>query len=178
MAIDASLEHLRPWMPWVMQEPEDIETKAARLRQFRGNFDLDRDYFYGIFNPDESQVIGGTGLHTRVGENALEIGYWIHIERTNQGLATEATAALTKVAFEINHVNRVEIHCDPNNLRSAKVPKKLGYVEEAVLRQRFYTSEGQPRDTMIWTMLAEEYLLSPIKEVKIKAYDVLGQKLF
>jgi len=59
-------------------------------------------------------VLGSTGLHTRVGAGAREIGYWIHQDYINQGLATEATAALTKVAFAIDQVTRIEIHCDPN----------------------------------------------------------------
>jgi RimJ/RimL family protein N-acetyltransferase len=176
-AIDASLEHLRSWMPWAMHEPEDLEAKIARLRRFRGEFDLDRDFVYGVFNQDESEVIGGTGLHTRAGEGALEIGYWIHVGHINQGLATEAAAALTKVAFEVNQVKRVEIHCDPNNIQSAKVPRKLGYVQEAILRHRQRTPEGEPRDTMIWTMLAEEYTSSAIRRIKMEAFDVVGQRL-
>ena len=58
---------------------------------------------------------------------------WI-IDHINQGLAPETAAALTKVAFEVNEVNRVEIQCDPNNMRSAAVPRKLGFVHEATLR--------------------------------------------
>jgi RimJ/RimL family protein N-acetyltransferase len=176
-AIDKSLEHLREWMPWAHQEPESVEAKAARLRSFRGSFDLDKDYIYGIFNLEETRVLGGTGLHTRAGENALEIGYWIHVDSVNQGLATEVAGALTKAAFEINKTKRVEIHCDPDNIKSARIPEKLGFVHEAVLRNRVETADGTLRDAMIWTMLAEEYPLSSLKDIGIEAFDCLGQKL-
>lgn len=176
-AIDASLDHLRPWMPWTNDEPQDIDAKIDLLRRFRGNFDLGRDFVYGIFNRDESQVVGGTGLHSRVGEGGIEIGYWIHVEHINRGLATEAAAALTKVAFEINHVNRVEIHCDPNNVRSAAVPRKLGFVQEALLHHQDYTTDGQPRDTMIWTLLVEEYPATIAAEAEIEAFDVIGRRI-
>lgn len=176
-AIDASVEHLKPWMPWVHVEPEDLEVKVARLRKFRGNFDLDNEYVYGIFDRDEGQVLGGTGFHTRVGEGALEIGYWIHAGHINQGLATEVAAALTKVAFEINKAMRVEIHCDPANVRSARTPEKLGYVKEGVLRQRVPTHEGDLRDSEIWTMLADEYAASASKELEIEAFNVVGERL-
>jgi RimJ/RimL family protein N-acetyltransferase len=176
-AIDASLDHLRPWMPWTKGEPEAVEAKIARLRQFRANFDLDRDYVYGILNQDESEVIGGTGLHTRAGEGALEIGYWIHAAHTRRGLATETAAALTRVAFEVNEVDRVEIHCDPANVRSAAIPKKLGYVYEATLRQRTRTTDGTPRNTMIWTLLRDEYAASAAAQAQVEAFDVMGQKL-
>jgi len=176
-AVDASVEHLLPWMPWVAKEPESVESWATRLRSFRGRFDLDRDYVYGIFNQDERAVLGGTGLHTRAGDKALEIGYWIHVDHINQGLATEISAALTKVAFEVNGVDRVEIHCDPQNVRSAAVPRKLGYVYEAILRQRTRTADGAPRDTMIWTLIRNEYPASPSAQAQIQAFDARGQAL-
>lgn len=176
-AINESLEHLREWMPWAHHEPESIEEKAARLRRFRGEFDLDQDYLYEIFSQDESKILGSSGLHTRLGPNALEIGYWIHADYINQGLATEVAAALTKVAFEINQVERVEIHCDPTNIRSARIPEKLGFVLEATLRQRVKSPQGEPRDAMIWSMLAEEYPASLPSRANIQAYDALGRKI-
>ena len=39
LAIDESLDHLRPWMPWAMHEPESVEAKIDRLRAYRGQFD-------------------------------------------------------------------------------------------------------------------------------------------
>jgi RimJ/RimL family protein N-acetyltransferase len=176
-AITASVEHLRPWMPWVETEPEEIQQKIDRLRLFRGKFDLGEDFIYAIFNHDESQVLGGTGLHLRIGAAAREIGYWIHKDYINQGLATEASAALTKVAFEVDQVNRIEIHCDPRNVRSAAVPKKLGFHHEATLRQREQAADGRWLDRMVWTLLAEEYPASPAALARIEAFDVIGRRL-
>jgi RimJ/RimL family protein N-acetyltransferase len=176
-AIDTSLEHLRPWMVWAQYEPTDLHRKIEHLRRSRGAFDLGEDFPYGIFNREETRVLGSTGLHTRVGAGAREIGYWIHQDYINQGLATEATAALTKVAFAIDQVTRIEIHCDPNNVRSSAVPRKLGFCHEATLRQRIRTPDGQPRDTMIWTLLANEYPTSPAAAAEIEAFDVIGRSL-
>ena len=177
LAIDENLDHLRPWMPWAGSEPTDIQTKMDTLRYFRGRFDLNQDFIYGIFTPDEHNVVGGTGLHTSVGHGAREIGYWIHRDFINQGLATEVSAALTRVAFEIDHVVRVEIHCDPANLASAAVPRKLGYTHEATLRRRFKLEDGIARDSMIWTLLEEEYPTSPSAQANLNAYDALGRQI-
>jgi RimJ/RimL family protein N-acetyltransferase len=176
-AIDASLDHLREWLPWAHQEPEDLELKIERLRQFRGMFDLGQDFIYGIFNPEETEVVGGTGLHMRAGAGAREIGYWIHKGRIAQGFASEATAALAKVAFTIDDVRRLEIHCDPANLRSLAIPRKLGFRHEGTLRARITTPDGQPRDTMIWTLLAEEFGASPAAHADIEAFDVMGRRI-
>ena len=176
-AIDASLDHLRPWMPWAQHEPEELEAKIERLRRYRGNFDLDQDFVYGVFDRDETQVLGSSGLHTRVGKGAREIGYWIHADHVNQGLATETSAALTRVAFEVDVVGRVEIHCDPANKRSAAVPRKLGFMHEATLRKRKATGNGEPRDDMVWTLLVDEYPGSPASRAEMEAFDVLGRRI-
>ena len=176
-AIDASVEHLKPWMPWAHEEPEELQTKIDRLRRFRGNFDLGRDFVYAVFDSTESEVLGGSGLHTRVGEGAREIGYWVHVDHLRQGYATELSAALAHVAFEIDKVERVEIHCDPANAASASVPRKLGFAHDATLRARTKTHDGNPRDTMVWSLLAEEYPSTPCAQVDIRAFDAAGRRI-
>jgi len=177
-AIDSSLEHLRPWMPWALSEPQTLEEKVALLRGFRGRFDLGQDFVYGAFTPDGSEVVGGTGLHTRVGEGALEIGYWIRESRTGAGLATELSAALTRVAFEVCRVDRVEIRVDPANVRSAAIPEKLGYSEEARLRRRLPAGEdGEPRDVVVFTLFRDGFAVSPAAAVRVDAFDVVGNRV-
>jgi RimJ/RimL family protein N-acetyltransferase len=176
-AVTESLDHLRPWMLWAKNEPEDLDTKVERLRRTRASFDRGRDLTYGVFSPDESRVLGGAGLHPRVGSDAKEIGYWIHVDHTGRGYATEATAALTRVAFEVERVRRVEIHCDPRNERSLAIPRKLGYTHDATLRGRTPAVGGGVRDSMVWSMLEEELAASPVARVPVEAYDALGRRL-
>ena len=176
-AVTASVEHLRPWMPWAHSEPEELEVKVQRLRSFRALFDTDRDYVYAIFDAGESEVVGGTGLHTRVGDGVLEIGYWISALRTGQGFATEAAASLTRVGFEVNGVERMEIRCDPRNERSAAVSRKLGYTLDATLRANARGPGGEMHDTQVWALLRGEYPSSPCASAPIEAYDAAGCRL-
>jgi len=176
-AIDESLAELRPWMPWAKHEPGDLESKVQLLRKWRAAFDLNQDFVYGIFSPDEAQALGSTGLHTRAGEGALEIGYWVRTSQAGRGLATEASAALTKVAFEVHGVDRVQIHCDPANERSTSVARKLGFTHEATLRRRGVTSDSTRRDLMLWTMFRDEYSRSALPEAEVEAFDVMGRRL-
>ncbi len=137
-------------MPWARDEPTSVEEKAQLLRRFRGRFDLGQDFVYGIFDADEAEVVGGTGLHTRAGDDALEIGYWIRDSRVGKGYATEVTAALTRVAFELCEVERVEIRVDPANTASLAIPRRLGYGEEATLRRRLpAATEACGRDRLL-----------------------------
>ena len=172
-SVNESLEHLKPWMPWVHDEPEPFVEKEKRMLRFRGMFDLKQDYIYGIFDPGETKLLGGTGLHARLGERELEIGYWIHKDYVNKGLVTESTAALVRVAFEVIHVHRVEIHCDPGNLASAAIPRKLGFTHEGTLRAKTPFLDRWS-DSMIWGLLEEEYPSSPSAQVPVKAFDAGG----
>ena len=175
-SVSENVEHLKPWMPWVHAEPEPIEEKEKRLKRFRGMFDLGQDYIYGIFNPGERRLLGGTGLHTRLGESQLEIGYWIHKDFVNQGLVTESTYALIKVAFEIIHVHRLEIHCDPGNFASAAIPRKLGFTHEGTLRAKTRFLERWS-DSMIWGLLKQDYPDTPAFNAQIKVFDAYGSPL-
>ncbi|AUX20230.1 acetyltransferase [Sorangium cellulosum] len=153
-AIDASIEHLRPWMPWAMREPSPVESTAELLSQFADDFAAGRDFPYGIFSGDEREVLGGTGLHPRIGPGALEIGYWLRVTATRRGHATEAVAALTRVALEELGMSRVEIRCDPRNGASAAVARRLGYRHVTTLKANTLTPTGEPRDTMVWEQTA------------------------
>ncbi len=175
-SVAENVEHLRPWMPWVYDEPEPIEAKVQRLKQFRGMFDLGQNFTYGIFNPEDTRLLGGTGLHARIGERQLEIGYWIHKAYVNQGFVTECTAALVKVAFELIHVHRLEIHCDPANLASAAIPRKLGFTHEGTLRAKTPFLDHWS-DSMVWGLLEKEYPGSPSAKAEIKAFDADGQQV-
>jgi RimJ/RimL family protein N-acetyltransferase len=177
-AVDSSIDHLVPWMPWAADEPQTLEEKTELLRRFRGQFDLGQNFVYGLFSADESQLVGGSGFHLRVGDDAFEIGYWIRASEDGKGLATEATAALTRVGFEVCEVDRIEIHVEPENEKSARIPQKLAYVEEARLRRRLYPAPGgEPRDTIVYSMFRSDYPGTPAASAELEAYDALGKRV-
>ena len=124
-AILASIEHLRPWMPWAALEPLTLEQRTAWIA---GGADA-----IGIFLPDGA-VVGGTGLHDRLGDPAgREIGYWVRDGWTGRGIATAAARQMVQRAFAIDGVSYVEIHHDKANLASRRVPEKLGFT---LIRER------------------------------------------
>jgi RimJ/RimL family protein N-acetyltransferase len=175
-AIDSSLEHLQPWMPWALDEPQTLEQKVELIGFFRAAFETGENFTYGIFAAGESQLLGGTGLHPRVGPGGLEIGYWVRASATRQGIVTESTAALTRVGLEICEADRIEIRIEPRNRASAGVPRKLGFVEEATLRRRLPGREGGPlRDVTIFTMFRED--LDPTVAPDIRAFDAHGDRV-
>ncbi len=149
-AIDSSLDHLRLWLPWAGEDRFDLPSIRDRLARMSEDFHAGRDFLYGAFDPAEREVVGGTGLHPRLDAKAIEIGYWIRADLVGRGYATEAARALTLAAFDQLGVERVEIRCDPNNVASAAVPRRLGYRHTITLPNNSRTPDGRPRDTLVW----------------------------
>src|SRR6187402_3510278 len=173
-AITRSTEHLLPWLPWVQHEPRTLEDRLGLIRLFRGQFDLGLDYTFGIFEKEKNTYIGGTGLHTRIGRNAREIGYWIDVDHIGKGYATEAVSVLVKTAFDIEGLSRIEIRCDPVNVRSRHVPEKLGFRMEGIIQRTLYDNFV---DTMIWAMTKEDYAANPVRHTPMQAFDLAGTPL-
>lgn len=176
-AVASSLAELTEWMPWAQDEPLTLDRRIELLRAFRVKFDTGADSIYGMFTPDGSRVLGGTGLHPRTGPDALEIGYWVRTDATGQGLAGEAAAALTCTGFGICGADRMEIRVDPDNRRSARIPERLGYTMEARLRRRLPpTTPGGPRaDVLVYTMFAEDLDGSAAAAAAFRAFDAGGR---
>ena len=176
-ALDESDQHLRPWIPFMKDEPRALQQTAHWLRGIRAAFDRDENYQYVIHRKDTAALVGDVMLMRRAGKGALEVGYWITLSQGGHGFATEATEAALRVAFELDGVDRVELHCSPLNAPSRAIPVKLGFVHEATLRRRFVDAEGGRHDSMIWTMFADAYPESGISQCQVEAYDVLGNRI-
>jgi len=74
-------------------------------------------------------------------------------------------------------MRRVEIHCDPRNVRSAAVPKKLGFTHEATLRERLPGVEEGWTDLMIWSFFRSDYPGSSCQAIDIQAYDAADRRI-
>jgi RimJ/RimL family protein N-acetyltransferase len=160
-------------MDWVQREPEPVDEWVGRLRRFRARFDLGEDFIYGIFDRDETEVVGGTGLHARVGPDAFEIGYWIRANRGRQGFATETTAALTRVSFELCGVDRVELRIAPGNEKSLGVPRRLAFEEEGTLRRRLPNRD----DAVVFSLFRDSFGGSPAAAAALEAFDAGGTRV-
>ena len=125
--LSASDAHLRAFTPWVVDGRVPGMSLADRLAKHAADFAAGTEWVYGMFSPDGGEVLGGCGLYPRVGPGAVEIGYWLAVNHTGRGLATRAAEALTRVAFDVLCVDRIEIHCDRRNSASVRIPERLGY---------------------------------------------------
>lgn len=150
-AMQASLNELKPWMPWAHtnQTEQDVE---ANIRDSIAKFIKREDLRLHLFNIETGEFIGSSGLH-RINWDVpkFEIGYWIDTRHSGNGYITEATDAITNFAFNELNAKRVEIRCDPNNSKSRAIPEKLGFTLEGILKNDSLSVESkEPRDTCIF----------------------------
>jgi RimJ/RimL family protein N-acetyltransferase len=127
--------HLGPWIPRTVAEPASKEKLAERLREYSTAFDATRKWRYGLFTADDARLLGEVSLFPRDASgrvpfdaaNEIEIGYWVRIDETGHGYATEAARAAIQLASKLPHVSSLTIRCDERNAPSAAIPRRLGF---------------------------------------------------
>jgi RimJ/RimL family protein N-acetyltransferase len=126
--IEASRDHLRPYMPWADQDRQATEAFVAAVAE---GWASGENFNYLVVEPGRSgngdRVLGGCGLHRRGGPGTIEIGYWLRPDASGRGVMTAVAGALRETALALDGIFRVEIRCDEANVRSAAIPRRLGF---------------------------------------------------
>lgn len=110
-----------------------------------------------IFNKDEDKIIGNVSLTNIVYDvfQSCYLGYKLDEAEINQGKITEALKKLIEIAFEEYKLHRIEANIIPKNIRSLKVIKKLGFIEEG-LSKKYLKINGNWEDHFHFVLLNEE----------------------
>jgi len=160
-AIEESRDHLRPWMAWV-DARRTVLACEIYVRQALARWLTQEDITVGMWDCATNRYVGGSWLYPidrRV--PALGIGYWVRASAQGQGYVTEAVTLLCKLAFLTCAAQRVSIQCDAANTRSANIPRRLGFVHEATLRNYSRNPQDELTDTLIFALTSEEYYQLP-----------------
>lgn len=155
-AVAESREHLRPWLPFADAHQTVEESRDWIIHQV-ANWLVREDFIVGIWEAATNRYLGGSGLHPRNWESRyFEIGYWIRASASGHGFITEAVKLLTDYAFKELAAQRIEIRCDERNLRSAAIPQRLGFAQEARLRNYDLAPDGTLRNVLIYSLVPED----------------------
>jgi ribosomal-protein-serine acetyltransferase len=131
--IDASREHLREFLPWLdmcktySDELKFIEEMTERFEQSKS---LDLGIFY------RGKIVGVIGTHELDWVNRkTSLGYWLGKDFQGKGIIVRSCRALIDYLFNVLKLHRIEICCAVNNFRSQRVPEKLGFQREGILKE-------------------------------------------
>jgi RimJ/RimL family protein N-acetyltransferase len=123
--IEESLDHLRPWEPWVARHSE--ETTRDFLAKSESKWASGDVYNYAIAK--DGTLIGMCQTYRGAEPQGRRMGYWLHPAATGQGIATRATATMVTEMFALPDVEYLEIAHDLANTSSASIPRRLGFTE-------------------------------------------------
>jgi RimJ/RimL family protein N-acetyltransferase len=158
-AVRSSFAELQQWMHWAQTMPTREEQREV-LTEGSTAFDAGTDYGFLFRETATGALVGGGGVHRRVGPGAVEIGYWVRTDQYNRGYATRAAQGMTDAAFTyLPDVDRVEIHVDCANIASARVAEKLGY-RLLGTEQREKVALAHTGEAYVWQKARSEWSLT------------------
>jgi RimJ/RimL family protein N-acetyltransferase len=140
------------WMPW--RRPTDADELAALLEGERAIA-----YPFAQLDATSGRAVGITTYRDVDERNrTLEVGgTWIGRPWWRTAINTEAKLLFLGHAFETLGANRVAIKTDIRNERSQAAIERLGAVREGVVRHQYIRPDGTLRDTVLYSVVPEEW---------------------
>ncbi len=117
------------------------------------------EYPFIVFDKKLGEYAGSTRFYDiQITNQALQLGYtWYGKKFQGSGLNVHCKYLLLSFAFEKAGMLRLEFRADARNERSIAAMKKIGCVEEGILRQHTPLDDGTRRDSIILSILKTEW---------------------
>ncbi|MBK9478992.1 MAG: GNAT family N-acetyltransferase [Bacteroidetes bacterium] len=154
-------EYYITWFPWIanMQSEEFISNyiKDSKQRTAEGT-----EYAFALFLG--TKMIGRLGIYRINLINKIgEIGYWIDQDYEGKGYIKKACERVLQFAFNDLHLNRMELKCASDNIRSKHTAQRLHFTYEGTLRQAEQHQRGA-LDLLLFSLLKEEWEVGLLKK--------------
>jgi ribosomal-protein-serine acetyltransferase len=146
--------YLRQWLPWVdstLSPDDSVAFIRASLEQFAAGDGITA----GIWHRKRFSGVIGTHKIQKLNRK-VELGYWLGQASQGHGIVTDGCRLMIMHLFEELELNRVEIHCAVSNLKSAAVPRRLGFELEGTLRDANFAG-GRFHDLYVFGMLKRNW---------------------
>lgn len=151
---DRNRSYLRRWLPWVDGTRSVADTQAFIRRSLDA---LHLGQGFQVTIRCRGELVGVMGfVYVDEVNGRTEIGYWLGEAFQGRGIMTRACRALVDFAFRSLHLNRVEIRVEVTNARSRAIPERLGFSQEAVLREAAWMYD-HPIDLVMYSLLRREW---------------------
>lgn len=140
---DPSVARFQSWStPFPIERARDLLADAGRTT---GPV-VDQWWMLTITDLTDSTIYGDIALHLENEGHTAEIGYTLGSSHWGKGYATEAVTGLLVRLFDDTTFARVQARIDPENLASAVVLERNGFVFEGRTRQSHWIGGGAKDD--------------------------------
>lgn len=121
-----------------------------------------REYAFSVYDKRTQEYAGSTRFYDiQPAQKTLQLGYtWYGKKFQGTGLNQHCKYLLLEFAFEQLGMERVEFRADATNERSIAAMKSIGCVPEGILRSHTIKADGQRRDSIVLSILKNEWLAS------------------
>ncbi|BFG70192.1 GNAT family protein [Sediminibacterium sp. KACHI17] len=132
------------------------------------------EYPFIVFDKKNQAYAGSTRFYDiQLQHQTLQLGFtWYGKEFQGTGLNKHCKFLLLQFAFEQIGMERVEFRADFNNKRSIAAMKSIGCVEEGVLRSHANKVEGGRRDSIVLSILKNEWFNTVKENLFQKLHDL------
>jgi ribosomal-protein-serine acetyltransferase len=149
-----NLDRLKPWMPWAVDN-YSIEMCHGFIKRSLEAY-AENGRFEGIMMVGDKPV-GTIGFHNYDPPHRnAHIGYWIDKDYEGQGIVTRCCSVLIDHLFEVVGLNRVQINCNVENVRSRAIPERLGFQMDGIQREIEFLHD-RFGDWAVYSMLRSEW---------------------
>jgi RimJ/RimL family protein N-acetyltransferase len=156
--LEANQEHLYLFASSLMMQVRSEDDGEALVRRFLGDWHLRYRFVIGVWDRASGDYAGETYLGNADWDlPALELGYFMTRPWTGKGIATEAARATVRFAFDHMGVIRLDLRCDEDNIASARVAERSGFVREGLLRGQHRRRDGTIVGTLLYGMTLDDY---------------------
>ncbi len=130
------------------------------------------EYPFIVWDKQTERYAGSTRFYDiQLNHKTLQLGYtWYGKDFHGTGLNKHCKYLLLRFAFETLGMERVEFRADNNNARSIAAMKSIGCREEGVLRSHLALPDGKRRDSIILSILRDEWYNTAGEALKMKIY--------
>ncbi len=118
-----------------------------------------KEYAFVVFDKRSNEYAGSTRFYdVQLNHQTLQLGYtWYGKKFQGSGLNLHCKYLMLQFAFEQMNIIRVEFRADANNAQSIAAMKKIGCVEEGILRSNMIKAQGGRRNSIVLSILKEEW---------------------
>jgi len=118
-----------------------------------------KEYSFIVYDKQTQSYAGSTRFYDiQQSWQTMQLGYtWYGEKFRGTGLNKHCKFLLLQLAFETLDAVRVEFRADARNDRSIAAMKSIGCVPEGILRNNMPLQEGGRRDSIVLSILKEEW---------------------
>lgn len=167
-------------LPFALNEPEtwkysskNAGSEKLLTRYINEAVDLRKtglEYPFIVFDKKANAYAGSTRFYDIQQENAsLQLGYtWYGKDFRGTGMNKHCKFLLLQFAFESMNAERVEFRADARNEVSIAAMKSIGCTVEGLIRSHGYLRDGGRRDSVILSILKDEWFGGVKERLKVK----------